>query len=108
MSVTPPQTSTLVCDPEDLSYVTSDDELSTESVLDIERLSRSAEHTLANDADTEYEMREELNRLRVNILSTQNELENSILENNILKRTITKLSKELELLKSVCLSPVKI
>lgn len=68
-------------------------------------LSKSVDHTLLNNSTTEYELREELNQLKIRLLSTESELENVIFENNSLKRNIVKLEKEMILLKTLCQSP---
>lgn len=44
--------------------------------------------------------------LRTNLLCTQNELENIIIENNGLKKQISQLAQEVEILKQICRSPV--
>ncbi|KAI8432084.1 hypothetical protein MSG28_004592 [Choristoneura fumiferana] len=54
------------------------------------------------------EMNETIKRLTSELNSTQNELENTILENNELHREIHKLNKEINILKTLCYSsPVK-
>lgn len=52
------------------------------------------------------EMKCEINRLNVNLESTQYELENVILENSDLKKQISQLTQEVEILKQICRSPL--
>ena len=52
------------------------------------------------------EMKSEINRLNVNLESTQHELENVILENSDLKKQIFQLTQEVEILKQICRSPL--
>lgn len=52
------------------------------------------------------EMKAEIKELNTNLLSTQNELENTIIENNQYKREIQKLKKEIDVLKGICQSPI--
>lgn len=63
---------------------------------------------MLNDVATEYELREEVSRLKNHLSSTETELENTILENNELKRSVTKLISEIEMLKNLCKSPQKL
>lgn len=87
------------------SHILTPDEKSDESYSVSDRLSKSAEHTQLNDAITEYELREENKLLKINLISTESELENKILENNDLQKCITRLNKELDLLKNLCKLP---
>lgn len=52
------------------------------------------------------ELKGEIEQLKINLLSTQNELENTILENNELKRDIARLNQEVQFLKKFCQSPL--
>lgn len=72
----------------------------------LEDLSKSSE--CLNDLDIVKDMKRNINKLKINLESTENELENTIIENNGLKREIDKLSQEIRLLKSICKSPKKI
>ncbi|CAG4964850.1 unnamed protein product [Parnassius apollo] len=69
-------------------------------------LSRSFDFTIT-DSITVQEMNDTINNLRSEIASTQNELDNTIIENNDLRRQITKLTQENNLLKTLCQSPIK-
>lgn len=72
-----------------------------ESFLSIsERLSRSVECMSLNN--NIIELKEENDRLTSEVLSTQKEMENTILENNELKRKISKLTNEVVALKGLC------
>lgn len=82
-------------------------DLSESSFLTTERLSKSADHTVLNDTTTEHELRENIILLKTELISTQTELENTILENNELKRSVLKLTKDTQLLKSLCKTPRK-
>lgn len=52
------------------------------------------------------EMKEEINALKSNLMSTHNELENVILENNDLKKQIAQLNQEISILKQIYKSPL--
>lgn len=87
------------------SHILTQEEISDESYSVTDRLSRSAEHIQLNDTITEFELREENKRLKINLISTETELEHQILENNDLNKCITRLNKELNLLKNLCKVP---
>jgi hypothetical protein len=70
-------------------------------------LSRSVDYTKIDDCVKIQDMRDTINQLTVDLTCTQNELENTILENNQLHRLINKLNKENDLLKHFCQSPLK-
>lgn len=82
-----------------LNYSSCDEELSLS-----ERLSRSEDFATLGSCDIE-ELNEQVAELRSNLLTTQQELENTIIENNDLKRQINKLNKEIKLLKDICQAP---
>lgn len=65
------------------------------------RLSMSVDH-VASEVETVIEMREEIDRLTSELASTQNQLEEEIIENNGLKRRIDKLQRDVETLKNLC------
>lgn len=72
--------------------------------LSPETLSRSLE--LKPDYGSQIqELEEEIVEICSNLESTQMELENTILENNDLKREINKMAKEIQTLKNICKSP---
>ncbi|CAG5014914.1 unnamed protein product [Parnassius apollo] len=68
-------------------------------------LSKSEDYSTIKMCEMQ-EMKEEIKELKINLLSTQNELENTIIENNEYKREINKLKKEIEVLKKICQSPI--
>lgn len=80
----------------------SDDQTNEDSLED--RFSKSMDYSTINTCDV-LEVKEENTELKNCLISTQNELENTIIENNELKRQIDKQSKEIELLKSICQAP---
>lgn len=84
------------------SHILTQQETSDDPYFAQERLSRSHEHAIHNDTNKEYELREEIELLKTRLLSTETELENQILDNNYLNKNISKLNKELHLLKSLC------
>lgn len=86
---------TVMCD----SYELLDDGISEKS--ETERLSKSVDYTTLDLCDIN-ELNEQIADLKTNLVTTQNELENTIIENNDLKRQIIKLSKEIKVLKEVC------
>lgn len=66
-------------------------------------LDLSTHHVLTSNME---DMKSEITSLRIHLDSTQNELENVILENNDLKKQISHLAQEVEILKQICRSPV--
>lgn len=48
------------------------------------------------------DLKHQINTLNSELMTTQNELENTICENNELKRTISKLTQEVTVLKTIC------
>lgn len=70
-----------------------------------ERLSRSVE-CLTSLNNNIIELQENNDRLMSELLTTQNELENTIIENNELKRQICKLTTEITTLKGLCQSTI--
>lgn len=107
-NISPPQpeSPTSETDIDDDSHILTQEHASSfddSCIAATDRLSKSVEHTF--DTCSEYELRDEINQLKVKLMSTESELENTILENNTLKRTITKLNKEIHLLKNLCKVP---
>lgn len=78
---------------------TSDDPLSTPM-----KLSRSLDDTV-NDHNLIQELKETITQLESDLASTQNEFENTIIENNGLHRQINILKIEINSLKAICKSP---
>ncbi|CAG5037811.1 unnamed protein product [Parnassius apollo] len=71
----------------------------------LEMLSKSEDYSTIKICEMQ-EMKEEIKELKINLSSTQNELENTIIENNEYNREINKLKKEIEVLKNICQSPI--
>lgn len=65
---------------------------------------------LSTDQNTGYieEMKNEIAELRLQLDITRNELDNIIVENNELKRTILRQGQQMDILKNICNSPTKI
>lgn len=72
-----------------------------------EKLSRSLDHTIRqhSDATRMEELKQEINQLKLDLMSTQNEFENTIIENNDLKKQINKLTTDIEMLRTICKTP---
>lgn len=88
---------------DDSSY---DEALSTSDKL----LQRSMDCTVTNTATqaiTIAEMKEKIYHIQLELASSQNELDNYILENNDLRSQNVKLTNENNTLKKLCLSPLK-
>ncbi|KAL4718924.1 hypothetical protein ACJJTC_018285 [Scirpophaga incertulas] len=66
-------------------------------------LSKSIEYV--NDLDIVNDLKLKLNKIETDLQSCENELENTIIENNSLKRQIVKLSQEICVLKNICKTP---
>lgn len=64
-------------------------------------MSKSADFT-SNNARGDIESEDTIAQLSSELIATQNELENTILENNKLHRQINKMTKEIDLLKKLC------
>lgn len=79
----------------DITNEISDDDSLTE------RLSKSEDFSGLDMYKIE-ELKEEVSELKTSLMSTQCELENTIIENNDLKRQITKHSNEIKVLKNFC------
>lgn len=95
-----PNVSQISLQQDTLTYDTSyDDGNPDKSVTD--RLSKSEDFTTL-DLCNINELNEQVADLQSNLMITQQELENTIIENNDLKRQIIKLNKEIKLLKGVC------
>lgn len=88
------------------SHILTDYNQSSESFT-TPKLSRSLDGTFS-DTTALTEMKNTLTQLTSTLESTQNELENVILENNDLRRQINKLMAENKTLKTLCSSPAKI
>lgn len=83
-----------------------DDSSSSNSTLSCDLMVKSLDlstHALTSNLE---DMKIEISNLRTNLSSTQSELENVILENNGLKKQISLLAQEVEVLKQICRSPV--
>lgn len=63
-------------------------------------LSRSMDSAI-KEADINQEMKETIEKLRLELSSSQNELDNLILENNDLRKEVTKLNRENDTLKTL-------
>lgn len=87
------------------SHILSDYDTSDESYSSPGQLSRSVDHTIT-DAITITEMKDTISQLTQDLNSTQNELENTILENNDLHKQLNKVMAENNMLKSLCNSPL--
>ncbi|CAK1581273.1 unnamed protein product [Parnassius mnemosyne] len=89
------------------SHVLTDYNISDVSFSTPSKLSKSVDGTMSETTSIS-EMKSTISQLTCNLRSTQNELENIILENNDLHRQINKLTSEIKILKSLCYSPTKI
>lgn len=69
-------------------------------------LSKSVEERLC--ISSIQDLKHQITTLNFELMTTQNELENTICENNELKRTIGKLTQEVTVLKTICSSPALI
>uniref|UniRef100_A0A2A4JXQ3 Uncharacterized protein n=1 Tax=Heliothis virescens TaxID=7102 RepID=A0A2A4JXQ3_HELVI len=78
---------------------------SLDSSLSCDALARSLDLSANTLPPCIEEMVSEMNTLKSNLLSTQNEMDNLILENVELKKQITQLSQEIIILKQICRSP---
>lgn len=83
------------------SLDTCDEESFDISNSQSERFSKSVDYTSMNTCDIE-DFKEQISDLTASLMTTQNELENTIIENNDLKRQIDKLNNEIKLLMSIC------
>lgn len=81
----------------------SDDEESPNK-SSTERLSKSVDYTSKDICDIE-DLKEQIADLTTSLMTTQNEMENTIIENNDLKRQIDKLNKEVKILMTICQAP---
>lgn len=75
------------------------------SVHSIDVMGRSFDLSTRCGANDMEEMKTEITILRSKLESTQNELDNIILENNDLKKHLSQLSQEVDFLKQICRSP---
>lgn len=82
-------------------------ELPTDSSYSIfqslESVSKSTEYV--NDLDIVNGLKLKISKLQTDLKSCENELENTIIANNELKRQVAKLSQEINFLKNICKSP---
>lgn len=78
----------------------------SKSIVRTETLSRSFE-ILPDTRLTVEELQIKITNLSTNLASTENELDDKILENEELKTQITKLTKENTMLKTICKMPIK-
>lgn len=67
--------------------------------------SRSMDHT-SIDTIMVQELKDTIELLQIQLASSQNELDNTLMENSDLQRCITKLTKENGILKSLCQTPL--
>lgn len=86
------------------SFILSENDMSdSESCSKSMFMSRSADFTLS-ETTTTREMKENIAQLTLDLATTQNELENCIMENNKLQKEINRMSNEIEVLKKLCKS----
>lgn len=78
------------------------DELEESEDTQLDIFSKSEDFSIIKICEI-HEMKSEIKELQTSLLSTQNELENTIIENNRYRREINKLEKEIEVLKGICL-----
>lgn len=71
-----------------------------------EYLTRSIDLSSHLQTNIEEELRSEISKLKSSLSSTQNELDNIILENLELKKKLSQLNQEVTILKNLCTSPV--
>ncbi|KAF9405921.1 hypothetical protein HW555_013517 [Spodoptera exigua] len=83
------------------SHILSECEISGGSYDTPNKLSKSVDGTISETL-TILEMKDTIKRLTNKLDSTENELENTILENNNLRQQLDKLTTEIKLLKSLC------
>lgn len=88
------------------SHILSDDETLYDLYGTNEILTRSLVD-IANHNSLIEEMKTEIDALKSSLGTTQEELENTILEKNEMERRINKLTKDIQVLKNICQSPVK-
>lgn len=88
----------------DDSHVLTDGDTSDDSLSTPMKLSKSLDDTV-NDHNLIQELKETITQLESDLASAQNELENTIIENNGLHRQINKLTIEINSLKTICQSP---
>lgn len=85
------------------SLLLNESVLSSCSTVSNEKRSKSLDYS-TNDMITTLEMKAEINRLSMELVSTQNQFEEVSIENNRQKRTIDKLYREILTLKKLCKS----
>lgn len=88
------------------SHILSDDDTIYDLNESKEILTRSLVD-IANHNILIEEMKVEISTLKSSLGTTQEELENTIIEKNAMERTISKLIKDIQLLKNICQSPRK-
>lgn len=86
------------------SHILAESETSDDS-LSSPLLSKSVDGTISETL-TIQELKEKVSILTCELESTQNELENTILENNNMQRQINKMTSEINVLKSLCQKPL--
>lgn len=82
------------------------DSFSSRSSDSIDLMGKSLDlssHLLSSHVE---DMKSEIGYLKSTLQSTQNELENVIIENNDLKRQLSQLAQEVSVLKKICKSPL--
>lgn len=98
---TPQQTKKKQSPPDQDSHVLTDNDTSFEIDSTPNQLSKSVDGTITNISSMS-EMQDTIDQLTIKLESTENELENTILENNDLKRQVNKMTQEIIVLKSLC------
>lgn len=84
------------------SHILTDYETSYEADTSPNKLSKSLDGTIINNSITEVQ--DTIHQLTEKLKSTENELENVILDNNNLQEQVKKLTAEIKILKSLCSS----
>ena len=97
-------TNTKQSSPEQDSHILTDCDTSHEIETTPNKLSRSVDGTTTNTSSIP-DMQDTIAQLTMKLESSENELENTILENNDLKKQVNKLTQEINVLKSLCHSP---
>lgn len=79
---------------------------SLDTTMSEEFLAKSLDLSTHISSNIVENLKLEIECLKTNLSSTQNELDNIILENSGLKQQLTKLSQEISILKNLCKSPL--
>ncbi|KAL0848755.1 hypothetical protein ABMA28_013188 [Loxostege sticticalis] len=90
---------------EDDSNILTPVNITEENNTTTDYLSRSLDYTFTGSITID-EMKETVNKLKMELACSQHELDNTILENNELKRQVDKLTKENTTLMTLCRSPL--